>query len=85
MLFSVPRALADKTVELDDKLGGEPVQHREVQENESSLFLGYFGGALSYLDGGVESGFRHVEKEEHIVRLLHVKGRAGSILLNEVR
>ena len=43
-----------------------------------------FGGGITYLDGGVESGFRHVEKEAHTVRLLHVKGRAGSILLKEV-
>jgi len=75
---------AYKTVELDDKLGGEPVQHREVQEAESALFLGYFKSGLTYLSGGVESGFRHVEADEREVRLLQVKGRAGNILLTEV-
>uniref|UniRef100_UPI00406D5242 villin n=3 Tax=Paralvinella sulfincola TaxID=644278 RepID=UPI00406D5242 len=64
-----------KTVELDDYLGGTPVQHRECQNNESKLFLSYFKNkSLKYLQGGVASGFNHVE---HIVRrrLLSVKGK----------
>jgi gelsolin len=66
---------AYKTVELDDKLGGAPVQHREVQEHESALFLGYFRNQITILDGGVESGFRHVEPEKYEPRLLHLKGK----------
>ena len=77
---------AYKTVELDDKLRDAAVQHREVQEAESALFLGYFGGKqIMYLAGGVASGFKTVEAETRATRLLWVKGRAGNLLIKEVK
>jgi hypothetical protein len=81
---------AYKTVELDDLLGGAPVQYREVQgnfnnlisksdsifsEHESSLFLGYFNNTIRILDGGVDTGFRAVEPTKYQARLLHLKGK----------
>jgi len=52
---------AYKTVELDNLLGDAPIEYREVQHNESDAFLACFDGTIQYLEGGVESGFRHVE------------------------
>jgi hypothetical protein len=66
---------AYKTVELDDLLGGEPVQHREVQGHESDLFMSYFPAGVRLLCGGVESGFNHVKPEEYRKRLLWLKGK----------
>ncbi len=76
---------AYKTVELDEALGGGPVQHREVQGHESQLFLSYFKafGGIHYLPGGVSSGFRHVEHDQHPTRLLHLKGKR-TVRCNEV-
>jgi len=66
---------AYKTVELDDLLNGAPVQHREVQGHESHLFMSYFKDQIRILDGGVDSGFKHVEPEKYQSRLLQLKGK----------
>ncbi|CAM9666218.1 unnamed protein product [Lampetra planeri] len=69
-------AAALLTVQLDDSLGGRPVQYREVQGHESNSFLSYFKGGIKYRAGGVASGFKHVVPNlADVKRLLHVKGR----------
>uniref|UniRef100_A0A3Q2E2W6 Scinderin like a n=2 Tax=Cyprinodon variegatus TaxID=28743 RepID=A0A3Q2E2W6_CYPVA len=62
--------------QLDDHLGGAPVQFNEFQDNESVTFLGYFKSGIKYKKGGVKSGFKHVViNDMNVKRLLHVKGR----------
>ncbi|TVK90585.1 Gelsolin [Bagarius yarrelli] len=69
-------AAAIFATQLDDFLGGSPVQYREVQNNESLTFLGYFKSGVKYQQGGVASGFQHVVTNDmDVKRLLHVKGR----------
>uniref|UniRef100_G3Q289 Gelsolin n=1 Tax=Gasterosteus aculeatus aculeatus TaxID=481459 RepID=G3Q289_GASAC len=64
------------TVQMDDFLGGKPIQYREVQGYESKTFLGYFKSGIKYMKGGVASGFKHVVTNEVVMqRLLQVKGR----------
>ncbi|KAJ8977326.1 hypothetical protein NQ317_018608, partial [Molorchus minor] len=67
-------AAAILSVQLDDLLHGEPIQHREVQEHESQVFLSYFkNGGIRYLPGGVSSGFTHVDPNAFEKRLFQVK------------
>uniref|UniRef100_H3D5C6 Villin like n=1 Tax=Tetraodon nigroviridis TaxID=99883 RepID=H3D5C6_TETNG len=69
-------AAAIYVAQLDEHLGGGPVQHREVQGNESALFRSYFKKGLVYKKGGVASGLQHVDTNAYdVLRLLHVKGR----------
>jgi gelsolin len=65
---------AYKTVELDTLLDDGPIQHREVQGHESDLFLSYFP-TIHIMEGGVDSGFKHVEPEKYVARLMHLKGK----------
>ncbi|CAA2983914.1 villin-4-like [Olea europaea subsp. europaea] len=66
---------AIKTIELDAALGGRAVQYREVQGHETEKFLSYFKPCIIPQEGGVASGFEHVEAEEHKTRLYVCKGK----------
>jgi gelsolin len=60
-----------KTMELDNLLGGKPVQHREVQGRESALFKSYFK-SMSIMKGGADSAFRTKAADVHAHRLIKV-------------
>lgn len=60
--------------QLDDMLGGAPVQHRIAQGFEPPAFATVMGGTLEYMEGGCSSGFNHVVPDVIPTRLLHVKG-----------
>ncbi|XP_059637389.1 villin-4-like isoform X2 [Cornus florida] len=66
---------AVKTVELDAALGGRAVQYREVQGHETEKFLSYFKPCIIPQEGGVASGFKHAEAEEHQTRLYVCRGK----------
>lgn len=76
-------AAAYKTVELDCLLDDAAVQHREVQDHESDLFLDYFKSVM-IMKGGAESGFNHVEPEVYTPRLLHFSGTRNNVVVKEV-
>jgi len=63
---------AYKTVELDILLDDKPVQHRQVQDHETRLFISYFN-KFTVLSGGADSGFNPVAPEKYQTRLLEVK------------
>ncbi|KAJ6804015.1 villin-5-like isoform X1 [Iris pallida] len=70
---------AIKTVELDAALGGRAVQYREIQGHETEKFLSYFKPCIIPQQGGVASGFKHTEvnehEHEHETRLYVCKGK----------
>ncbi|KAF4084753.1 hypothetical protein AMELA_G00109650 [Ameiurus melas] len=80
-------ACAMLATQLDSFLGGDPIQHREVQGYESPEFMHLFPRGISYKEGGVESGFRKQQSGSGVVqRLYHIKGkkniRAKEVELN---
>lgn len=75
---------AYKTVELDTLLDDVPIQHREVQGNESELFRSYFT-TIELMRGGAESGFRHVTPTNYKPRLLHFHGDRHGVKVKEIK
>jgi len=67
--------VAYKAVELDDSLGGKPVQHREVEGHESAQFTSLFPKGIRYQSGGIESAFKKVDPSKYDPRLFQVKGK----------
>lgn len=74
---------AYKTVELDDFLGTRATQYREVQDHESRRFKELFE-SITVMEGGIDSGFKHVTPVEYRHRLLHVKGEKNKVVVREV-
>jgi len=74
---------AYKTVELDTLLDDKAVQHREVQGFESELFRSYFENLVT-MEGGADTGFRHVEPTQYKTRLLQVFGKGAKLQIREV-
>lgn len=75
---------AIKTVELDQYLGDKAVQYRELQGQESDLFLSYFKPCIVPKSGGVASGFRKVEAEVFDPKMFVVKGTGVAVRVTEV-
>ncbi|XP_058870577.1 capping protein (actin filament), gelsolin-like b [Acipenser ruthenus] len=71
-------ACAMLATQLDDFLGGNPVQHREVQGFESPEFMKLFPRGVTYKEGGVESGFRKSRPGSAPPnRLYQIKGKSN--------
>ncbi|KAM4611308.1 capping protein (actin filament), gelsolin-like b isoform 1-T1 [Polymixia lowei] len=68
-------ACAMLATQLDNFLGGDPIQHRQVQGYESPEFMTLFPRGISYKEGGVESGFRRAQGSGTVQRLYQIKGK----------
>ncbi|NXH67291.1 CAPG protein, partial [Hydrobates tethys] len=69
-------ACALLSTQLNALLGERPVTHREVQGNESDVFMEYFPRGVTYQEGGVDSAFKPTRPGAGAVRKLYqVKGK----------
>jgi len=70
---------AYKTVELDDFFDGEPTQVRVVMEAEPEAFTALFEGGIKKLEGGIDSGFKHVVPEGYDTKLMQLRRVKGEM------
>ncbi|KAH0623208.1 hypothetical protein JD844_031272 [Phrynosoma platyrhinos] len=71
-------ACALLSTHLNSFLKEKPIQYREVQGNESDIFMEYFPHGIKYQEGGVESAFNRTQasqKHGPIHKLYQVKGK----------
>ena len=78
MIFEMSR-----TVELDDRLGGQPVQVRVVEGKEPAHFMAIFGGKMKIFQGGKASSFdngiqarlaiTNMTKKDNILSIISVR------------
>ncbi|NXY53621.1 CAPG protein, partial [Callaeas wilsoni] len=69
-------ACALLSTQLSLLLGERPVTHREVQGNESDLFMDYFPHGLTYQEGGMASAFKRTHPGPSLApKLYQVKGK----------
>ena len=78
MIFKMAR-----TVELDDRLGGQPVQVRVVEGKEPAHFMAIFGGKMKIFQGGKASSFdngiqarlaiTNMTKKDNILSIISVR------------
>lgn len=73
---------AIRSKQLGDMIPGESHHTREVQNEESEAFLKYFGENIEYLDGGSESGFRHVNTDPPTPELIRFMGKDDKKITN---
>jgi hypothetical protein len=70
---------AIRSIQLNEKIGGQAVHYREVQGHESEKFQQLFNYKIKYLRGGTESALNHVTEEAYETRLLHLLGKKGVV------
>lgn len=58
------------TVQMDDYLGGKPIQYREVQGYESKTFLGYFKSGIKYMASQVYFIFCHAHLDWNMLFIM---------------
>ncbi|XP_074020406.1 macrophage-capping protein isoform X2 [Numenius arquata] len=69
-------ACALLSTQLNALLGEHPVTHREVQGNESDVFMEYFPRGVTYQEGGVDSAFKPTHPSASPMhKLYQVKGK----------
>ena len=74
----VQKVAAYKTTDLDDKLGGDLIQHREVQGHESEKFMSCFPSVEWPVAAGAKGG------TDGTFKLMQLSDEAGSVEVEEI-